>query len=95
MPAMLVATVECGLPWQAQPTSWIEKDPGICGGDARIRATRHMVAGLVEWHRLGLSDDRILEHHPDLTYDDLDAAWAYYEKNREEIDQAIQDDEEA
>jgi uncharacterized protein (DUF433 family) len=34
---------------------------------------------------------RILEHHPDLTQADLDAAWAYYATHRDAIDQAIQE----
>jgi uncharacterized protein (DUF433 family) len=75
--------------------SWIQKTPGVSGGDACIRNTRHNVWGLVEWKKLGLSDARILEHHPDLTQADLDAAWAYFEKNRAEIDEAIKLNEEA
>jgi uncharacterized protein (DUF433 family) len=56
-------------------TSWISKTPGDCGGDACIRTTRHTVAGLVEWKQLGLTDARILEHHPDLSQADFEAAW--------------------
>jgi uncharacterized protein (DUF433 family) len=75
--------------------SWIQKTPGVSAGDACIRNTRHNVWGLVEWKKLGLSDARILEHHPDLTQADLDAAWAYFEKNRAEIDEAIKLNEDA
>jgi uncharacterized protein (DUF433 family) len=75
--------------------SWIEKTPHVGGGDACIRNTRHTVYGLVEWKELGLTDERILQHHPDLTRADLEAAWDYYEHHREEIDQAIQADNEA
>jgi uncharacterized protein (DUF433 family) len=75
--------------------SWIQKTPGVCGGDACVRNTRHTVAALVQWRRLGLTDARILEHHPDLTQADLDAAWAYHEQHRQEIDEAIRADEEA
>jgi uncharacterized protein (DUF433 family) len=75
--------------------SWVTKTPGVCGGDACIRTTRHTVWGLVEWRRLGLSDMEILERHPDLTRADLDAAWDYYEQHGEEIDQALRDNEEA
>jgi uncharacterized protein (DUF433 family) len=75
--------------------SWIQKTPGVCGGDACVRRTRHSVWGLVEWKQLGLSDARILEHHPDLTQADLDTAWAYYEQNRAEIDAAIKENAEA
>jgi uncharacterized protein (DUF433 family) len=76
-------------------TSWIQKTPGACGGDACIRNTRLTVAGLVQWQRLGLSNARILEQHPDLTEEDLEAAWSYYPQNREEIDRTIKEDEEA
>jgi uncharacterized protein (DUF433 family) len=78
----------------AQTPSWIQKTPGVCGGEACIRNTRHTVAGVVQWRRLGLADARILEHHPDLTLADLDAAWSYYQQHPAEIDQAIHEDEE-
>jgi len=53
------------------------------------------VAGLVQWQKLGLSDEQILRHHPDLTQADLDVAWLYYQENRGEIEQAINADEAA
>jgi uncharacterized protein (DUF433 family) len=80
---------------QTAIASWIEQTPGVCGGAARIRKTRHTVAGLIQLRRLGLSDERILEHHPDLNKSDLDAAWAYYLQQPDEIEQDIRDDEEA
>jgi uncharacterized protein (DUF433 family) len=80
---------------QATSASWIEKDPGVCGGAACIRNTRHTVAGLVQWRRLGLSDERILEHHLDLNRTDLEMAWAYDRQQPEEIEQRIREDEEA
>ncbi len=73
----------------------IRKTPGVCGGDACVRDTRHTVSGLVQWRRLELADHQILERHPDLSQGDLDAAWFYYSQNPEEIDRAIRDDEEA
>jgi uncharacterized protein (DUF433 family) len=75
--------------------SWVQKTPEVCGGDARIRNTRHSVWGLVAWRNLGLSDGEIMEHHPDLSQADLEAAWTYYARNREEIDRLIQDNAEA
>lgn len=69
--------------------SWIQKTPGVCGGDACIRNTRITVNGLVEWHKLGLSDDRILEYIEGLTRDDLAAAWEYYRLHPAEIDEEI------
>ena len=76
-----------------QATSRIEKTHGVCGGDACVRTTRHTVAGLVQWRQLGLSDSQILQHHPDLTQTDLDAAWDFYRENPDEIDRVIEDDE--
>ena len=78
-----------------QTTSQVQKTHGVCGGEPCIRTTRHTVAGLVQWRRLGLGDEQILRHHPDLTQADLEAAWDYYQYNTEEIDQAIRDDEDA
>ena len=75
--------------------SWIEKTPGVCGGSACIRTTRIAVWLLVAWRKEGLPDARILVHHPDLSEDDLDAAWAYYEKKPVEIDEEISANEEA
>jgi uncharacterized protein (DUF433 family) len=71
--------------------SWIQKSPGVCGGEPCIRNTRHTVAGLVEWKKQGLTAARILEHHPDLTLADLTAAWEYYATHRDEIDRAIKE----
>jgi uncharacterized protein (DUF433 family) len=73
----------------------VEKTPGVCGGDACIRRTRHTVWGLVEWRRLGLSDAEILERHPDLTAADLEVAGEYSRQHPEEIDQAIRENDEA
>jgi uncharacterized protein (DUF433 family) len=75
--------------------TWVQRAEGVCGGAARIRNTRYTIWGLVEWRQLGLSDTEILRRHPDLTQPDLNAAWRYYERNREEIDQAIRDNQEA
>ena len=75
--------------------SWIQKSAGVCGGEPRVRNTRHTVAGLVEWKQQGVTDGRILEHHPDLTQTDLEVAWAYYVNHRDEIDRAIKEAAEA
>jgi uncharacterized protein (DUF433 family) len=70
-------------------TSWISKKADRCGGDACIRDTRITVWGLVEWRRLGQSDEQIMEGIPRLTQADLDAAWDYYASHGEEIEEAI------
>jgi uncharacterized protein (DUF433 family) len=78
-----------------QTPSWVQKTPGVCGGEPCIRNTRHTVSGLVQWRRLALSDASILERQPDLGQADLEAAWAYYDQHREEIDRSIREDEDA
>jgi uncharacterized protein (DUF433 family) len=75
--------------------SWIQKTPDVCGGDACIRDTRITVWGLVEWKKLGLTAPEIINRIQGLTEADLEAAWEYYDKNREEIEQAIRENEEA
>jgi len=75
--------------------SWIQKTSGVCGGEACVRNTRHTVSGLMQWQKLGLSDDQILQQHPDLAQPDLDAARAYYSEHQAEIEQAIRADEDA
>ena len=73
----------------ATTTNLITKQPGRCGGDACIRDTRITVWGLVEWRRLGRSDEWIRDSVEGLNQADLDAAWQYYSTHREEIDEAI------
>ena len=62
---------------KTETKSWIQTSPGVCGGEPCMRTTRHTVAGLVEWKKQGVTDARILEHHPELTLVDLAAAWDY------------------
>lgn len=83
------------MPEMETAKSWIQKTPGVCGGDACIRDTRITVHGLVEWRQLGLSDTEILESIQGLTPVDLEAAWAYYAQHRDEIDETIRADREA
>lgn len=69
----------------------IAKKPGVCGGDACIRSTRLAVWGLVEWKRLGWDDARFFDAYPQLTGEDLAAAWEYAEVNPEEIERSIRE----
>jgi uncharacterized protein (DUF433 family) len=79
----------------ARTASWIEKSPGVCGGDARVRNTRHTVAGLVEWRKLGLTNAQILGRQPDLSPADPEATWSYFDQHSGEIDRAIRENEDA
>jgi uncharacterized protein (DUF433 family) len=73
--------------------STIEKTPGVCGGDARVRSTRIPVWLLVGYRKDGVSDARLLDLYPTLTLGDLSAAWWYYAEHRDEIEQAIREQE--
>jgi uncharacterized protein (DUF433 family) len=76
------------------PASWVQKTPDLCGGDACIRATRIPVWLLVRMKQLGLSDERILgDFDPPLAPADLEVAWDYYDRNREEIENNIRENE--
>ena len=73
----------------------IVKTPDVRGGEARVRDTRLTVSGPEEWRRPGWSDQRILDEYPQLTPEDLAAAWAYVEQQQGEIEQAIRENREA
>ncbi|MEB3340575.1 DUF433 domain-containing protein [Okeania sp.] len=75
--------------------SGIEKTPGVCGGDACIAGTRIPVWVLVNARRLGMSESELLQDYPTLRVTDIANAWVYAEANAEEIERAIQENEEA
>lgn len=73
----------------------IERTPGVVGGDACIVQTHIPVWGLEGYRRLGWRDEQILENFPALSPQDLNNAWSYVLCHKDEIDQAIRDNEEA
>lgn len=73
--------------------SGIWKRPDIQGGDACIRNHRIPVWVLVNYRRLAGGEADILRAYPSLSPADLEAAWKYYAANKEEIDQAILENE--
>lgn len=74
-------------------TSYIQKRPDRCSGDACVRDTRIPVWVLVGYRRQGASDGEILQAYPSLTSEDLEAAWDYAAKNPGEIDRTIEENE--
>jgi uncharacterized protein (DUF433 family) len=70
--------------------TFIRHTPGVCGGEACIRMTRIAVWMLEEARRAGAMDVDLLADYPDLTRDDLDAAWQYVSTHADEIENAIQ-----
>ena len=80
-----------------QSLAWpgIEKTPGVCGGDACIAGTRIPVWGLVDYRRIGATDDHILKSFTHISATDLENAWAYAAQYPDEIEAAIKKNEEA
>ena len=68
----------------------IEHTSGVCGGEACIGKTRIAVWMLEEARRQGATDEELLQDYPGITAADLNAAWAYVEDHRPEIENAIQ-----
>ncbi len=73
----------------------IEKTPGVVGGKARIAGTRIPVWLLVNARRLGCTNEELLLDYPTLSATDLENAIAYAKAFPEEIELAIQENEEA
>jgi len=67
----------------------IQSTPGVCGGNARIRNTRIPVWTLVSLHQQGADDAELLRNYPGLSGLDLENAWRYYDRHREQIDRII------
>jgi uncharacterized protein (DUF433 family) len=67
----------------------IDKTPGIAGGSACITPTRIPVWVLEGYRRLGWTEAKIFASYPTLCAADLVHAWAYVEAHRQEIDEAI------
>lgn len=73
----------------------IEKTPGVAGGAACIVRTRVPVWVLESYRRLGWSEAKLLANYPSLRAADLVHAWAYADAHRQEIDEAIRENEAA
>jgi uncharacterized protein (DUF433 family) len=72
----------------------IRKTPGVLGGEACVGDRRIAVWMLVQAKQLGLSDEQLRnDYEPPLTQAELDAAWDYHDKHREEVEHAIRDNE--
>jgi uncharacterized protein (DUF433 family) len=75
--------------------SRITRDERICGGEPIIRGMRITVRAIVAYMEIYNSKERILKALPDLFVEDIDAALAYYNTHREEIERYRQEEEES
>jgi len=72
-----------------QITEIIKKTDGMCGGHAHVRNTRIPVWTLVSLRQQGATEQELLHNYPEITLDDLTAAWGYYFNYKAEIDKTI------
>jgi uncharacterized protein (DUF433 family) len=76
--------------------SWIQKSAEVNGGEACVRNTRVPVWSVVRALQLGASETELLNYFVvPLTPADVEAARAYHEQNRAEIEEQIRLNEEA
>jgi uncharacterized protein (DUF433 family) len=69
---------------------YIAKDPKISGGSPVISGTRVRVIDIViEYDRLGMTPDEIIDAHPQLTLEAIHDALSFYYENREVLDREI------
>jgi uncharacterized protein (DUF433 family) len=69
---------------------YISTNPKISKGSPVISGTRVRVIDLaIEYDRLGLTSDQIIDAHPHLTLEALHDALSYYYENRDVIDNEI------
>lgn len=73
----------------------IESTPDVMGGEPRIVRTRIPVWVLVRARQLGTSEADLLRAYPSLRAEDLANAWAYYRVFKTEIDDQVEDNEQA
>jgi uncharacterized protein (DUF433 family) len=75
--------------------TYIRHTPGVCGGEACMRNTRIAVWMLEVARRFGVEPLDLLLDYPNLTAQDLEAAWQYVASHTEEIESAIRANQEA
>jgi uncharacterized protein (DUF433 family) len=83
------------LDWMAsdpvEVAAGIFRTPGVCGGEACVRAMRLPVWQLEESRREGASEAQLIEMHPGLTKEDLARAWKYVAGHAAEIESVIRE----
>jgi uncharacterized protein (DUF433 family) len=75
-------------------TEYIGVRPGYCGGEPHILGHRIKVRHVAVWHaHMGMSPAEIVKTYPTITLAQVHAALAYYYDHRDEIEQAIADED--
>lgn len=70
---------------------YIERKPGVCGGEPIIKGTRISVRIIIGWDQMGQSVDEIVAMYPHLPYAQVYDALSYYYDHQDEIDELIKE----
>lgn len=74
---------------------YVERRPGVCGGEPVIAGTRFPVRSVVtNIYRLGMTPEEMVEAWPYLTLAHVHDALSYYHDHRQTIDRAIRQNRE-
>lgn len=71
----------------------IDRQPGVCGGSARVVRTRVPIWQLEQARRLGTTEAELLQAYRSLRAEDLANAWCYASSHREEMDREMAENE--
>lgn len=75
---------------------YVERRPGVCGGEPVIVGTRFPVRSVVtNIYRLGMTPEEMVEAWPDLTLAHVHDALSFYHGHRAAIDRAIRENRES
>ncbi len=74
---------------------YVAEYPGVCGGYPVIRNTRIAVRLVVNFHRDGVSINRMLEMWPHVTSEQIQGALDYYASHPSRVDEDIERHERA
>jgi uncharacterized protein (DUF433 family) len=62
---------------EQQPLNRVIADPDVCGGQPCIRGTRINIAVILDGLAEGLTPEEIIDHYPQLNWEDIRGALAY------------------
>jgi uncharacterized protein (DUF433 family) len=80
---------------RAASTGYVVRDPRVCGGDPTIAGTRIPVQSIVVSYQIYGDVGRVQQAYPRLDTAAIQAALAYYDAHREEVDRLIEQNEQA
>lgn len=74
---------------RSEGASFVQRTPGVCGGDACVRNTRVPVWAVIQMLQMGRTKAEVLADLPSMIEPDLDVVWAYYRSHLAEIEANI------